>query len=73
MTEKRFKKGDFGEDCPRFIPFERDENYTLFDIVDTEKLDYVGFIEPYYDLNECRRDCNIMNVIDYLLKEIKND
>lgn len=68
MTEKRFKKGDF-EDCPRFVPFERDVNYTLFDIVDTEKLDYVGFIEPYDNIKDCRRDCNIMNVLDYLLKE----
>lgn len=70
MTEKRrFKKGDFEEDCPRFIPFERDESYNLFDIVDTEKLDYVGFIIPYYSLKDCERDCNIMNVLDYLLKE----
>ena len=71
MTEKRFKKGDFVEDCPRFIPFERDESYSLFDIVDTEKLDYVGFINPYDNIDECNRDCNIMNVIDYLLKELK--
>lgn len=71
MTEKRFKKGDFDEDCPRFVPFERDLNYTIFDIVDTEKLDYVGFIEPYNNINDCQRDCNIMNVIDYLFKEFK--
>ena len=71
MAEKRFKKGDFDECCPRFIPFERDENYTLFDIVDTERLDYVGFINPYSNLNECNRDCNIMNVLDYLLKELQ--
>ena len=71
MTGKRFKKGDFMEDCPRFIPFERDESYSLFDIVDTEKLDYVGFINPYDSINECNRDCNIMNVVDYLLKELK--
>ena len=37
MTEKRFKK----EDCPRFIPFEK--SYSLFNIVDAEKLDYAGF------------------------------
>ena len=72
MSEnKRFKKGDFDEDCPRFIPWKRDESYTLFDIVDTKRLDFVGFIIPYYDLKECERDCNIMNVLDYLLKELK--
>lgn len=75
MTEKRFKKGDFDEDCPRFVPFERDltviKNYTIFDIVDTEKLDYVGFIAPYNNIKDCQRDCNIMNVIDYLFKEFK--
>ena len=70
MTEKRFTKEEF-EDCPRFMPIERDESYRLFDIVDTEKLDYVGFINPYADINECNRDCNIMNVIDYLLKELQ--
>lgn len=69
MTEKQFKKGDFDESCPRFIPFERDGSYSLFDIVDTEKLNYVGFIMPYHNIKDCERDCNIMNVLDYLLKE----
>ena len=82
MSEKRFKKGDFEEDCPRFIPYQRDTSHSLFvdteridyvsslfDIVDTEELDYVGFINSYSDINECNRDCNIMNVIDYLLKK----
>lgn len=73
MTEKRFKKGDFDEDCPRFIPFNRDDSYNLFDIVDTERLDYVGFIHPYWDIHECNRDCNIMNIVDYLLKEVDTD
>lgn len=71
MTEKRFKKGDFEEDCERFIPFVREGSYSLFDIVDTEKLDFVGFIAPYHNLKDCVRDCNIMNVIDYLIKELK--
>lgn len=86
MTEnKRFKKGDFEEGCPRFIPFERERKtkasdstgneitlcYNLFDIVDTEKLDYVDFIDPYMDIQDCNRDCNIMNVVDYLLKELR--
>ena len=70
MTEKRFTKEEF-EDCPRFIPIERDESYRLFDIIDTQRLDYVGFIEPYMDIDECKRDCNIMNVMDYLLKELR--
>lgn len=70
MTEKRFTKEEF-EDCPRFMPIERDENYRLFDIVDTERLDYVDFIMPYSNVKECERDCNIMNVVDYLLKELK--
>lgn len=70
MTEKQFTKEEF-EDCPRFMPIERDGSYRLFDIVDTERLDYVGFINPYNDIKECNRDCNIMNVIDYLLKELK--
>ena len=71
MSEnKRFKKGDFEEDSPRFIPWERgDVNYNLFDIVDTKRLDYVSFIIPYSNSKECERDCNIMNMLDYLLKE----
>lgn len=71
MTEKRFAKEDFEDDCPRFVPFERDGSYNLFDIVDTERLEYVGFINPYSNIKECNRDCNIMNVVDYLLKELK--
>ena len=70
MSEKKFTKEEF-EDCPRFIPIERDESYNLFDIFDTDKLDYVGFINPYRNLNGCQRDCNILNVLDYLLKELK--
>ena len=79
MTKKRFTKEEF-EGCPRFIPFKRNErlyydefpmDISLFDIVDTEKLDYVDFIMPYQNVKECERDCNIMNVVDYLLKEIK--
>ena len=69
MTEKIFRKEDFEEGCPRFIPFERDESYNLFDIVDTERLDYVDFIMPYSDLKKCERDCNLFNIVDYLLKE----
>lgn len=72
MTERKFTKKEF-EDCPRFMPIERDESYRLFDIVDTERLDYVDFIMPYSDVKECERDCNLLNVIDYLLKELQSD
>ena len=76
MTEKRFTKEEF-EDCPRFIHVPREftviKNYSVFDIVDTEKLEIVDFIKPYFDVNECKRDCNIMNVIDYLIKELKSE
>ena len=69
----KFTKDKFDEDCPRFIPYERDESYSLFDIVDTEKMVYVSFINPYRDINECNRDCNILNVMDYLFKEKFDD
>ena len=73
----KFTKDTFDEDCPRFIPVKREftviKNYSVFDIVDTEKLEIVDFINPYFDVKECKRDCNIMNVIDYLTKEILND
>ena len=71
MKKKPFKKGYFDKDCPRFIAYKRDKPFPVFDIVDTEKLDYVGFIAPYHDVHDCERDCNIMNVVDYLLKELK--
>jgi len=64
----KFTADTFDEDCPRFVPYARNESYALFDIVDTEKMVYVDFINPYTDVNECNRDCNIMNVLDYLLK-----
>ena len=69
MSKNYFKREDFDDCCPRFIPFERDEGYGLYDIVDTVKLDYVGFIVPYDNIKDCERDCNIMNVLDYLLND----
>lgn len=69
MSRKHFKREDFDDCCPRFIPFKRDKDYSLYDIVDTVKLDYVGFIVPYYNIKDCERDCNIMNVLDYLLND----
>lgn len=70
---KKLKKEDFPQDMGRFVPFERDESYSLWDIVDTEKVEYVGFIMPYTDIKECEKACNILNVVDYLLKELKGD
>ena len=70
---KELKKEDFPEYMGRFVPFERHENYSLWDIVDTKKLEYVWFIMPYTNIKECENACNIMNVVDYLLKEIKSD
>lgn len=66
----KFTKDTFDEDSPRFVPYARDERYILFDIVDTEKMVYVDFINPYTDVEKCNRDCNILNVMDYLFKEI---
>ena len=70
MTEKEFTQEEF-EGCPSFVPEARGNSYNLFDIFDTERLDYVGFIIPYSDVEKCERDCNIMNVVDYLLKELR--
>lgn len=69
----KLKKEDLPQGMGRFVPFERDESYSLWDIVDTEKVEYVGFIMPYNDIKECEKACNIMNVVDYLLKELKGD
>lgn len=65
----KFTEDTFDEDCPRFVSYPRNESYSLYDIVDTEKMVYVGFINPYVDIYECERDCNIFNIIDYLFKE----
>lgn len=68
----KLKKEDVPQDCGRFVPMPRDESYNLWDIADSEKLEYVGFIHPYYDIKECERTCNILNVVDYLFKELKD-
>lgn len=73
MTEKRFTKEEF-EDCPRFIPMEYSS--TIFEngksiswyIFDTEKLDFLNDIIPYYDIKDCENACNILNGVDYILK-----
>lgn len=69
----KLKKEDMPQGMGRFAPFERDGSYSLWDIVDTEKVKYVGFIIPYNNLNECEKACNIINVVDYLLKEKNGD
>ena len=68
---EEFTKEDF-EGNPRFIPLkpeilEGNCNY----IFDTEKLEYCGFSHLYCDLEECERVCDILNGVDYLLKEEK--
>lgn len=65
----KLKKEDVPQDCGRFVPMGRDKSYNLWDIVDSEKLEYVEFIVPYNDFKECEKTCNILNVVDYLLKE----
>lgn len=67
----KLKKEDLPEDMGRFVPIERDDSYNLWDIADSEKVEYVGFIMPYNDIKECEKACNIMNVVDYLFKELK--
>lgn len=69
---KKFTKLTFEDDAPRFVPYPND-NYAVFDIVDTKKMVYLDFIEPYTDIYECERDCNILNVVAYLFKEIKGE
>lgn len=67
----KLKKEDLPEDMGRFVPIERDDSYNLWDIADSEKVEYVDFIMPYTDIKECEKACNIMNVVDYLFKELK--
>ena len=69
----KLKKEDLPQGMGRFVPIERDESYNLWDIADSEKVEYVGFIMPYTDIEECEKACNIMNVVDYLFKELKGD
>lgn len=68
MGKKRFKKEDFVEDTPRFIAMDYEDTRGFY-IFDTEKLDYVGFSNLYHDIHEIDKICDIINTIDYLLKE----
>ena len=72
MTEQEFRREDFEEDCPRFIPMDYDDinGYYIFD---TEKLDYLGFSNLYYTVDDCNKVCDIINTVDYLIKEWKNE
>lgn len=71
---KTYTKEDFGEDCPRFIPmkyeseiYENGESVSWY-IFDTEKLDFIGGIVPYYDYQEAEKVCNIFNGVSYIFK-----
>ena len=71
---KTYTKEDFDEDCPRFIPmkyeseiYENGESVSWY-IFDTEKLDFIGDIVPYYDYQEAEKVCNIFNGVSYILK-----
>lgn len=71
---KTYTKEDFGEDCPRFIPmkyeseiYENGESLSWY-IFDTEKLDFIGDIVPYYDYQEAEKVCNIFNGVSYIFK-----
>ena len=71
---KTYTKEDFGEDCPRFIPmkyeseiYENGESLSWY-IFDTEKLDFIGGIVPYYDYQEAEKVCNIFNGVSYIFK-----
>lgn len=65
---KKFTKEEFEGCLGRFIPYA-DDNYNFYDIVDTEKLEYLDFTMPYQDLDPCNHACNILNGLDYLLEE----
>ena len=71
---KTYTKEDFDEDCPRFIPmkyeseiYENGESLSWY-IFDTEKLDFMGSIVPYYDYQEAEKMCNIFNGISDIFK-----
>ena len=72
---KTYTKEDFDEDCPRFIPmkyeseiYENGESLSWY-IFDTEKLDFMGDIVPYYDYQEAEKVCNIFNGVSYIFQE----
>ena len=71
---KTYTKEDFDEDCPRFLPmkyeseiYENGESVSWY-IFDTEKLDFMGGIVPYYDYQEAEKVCNIFNGVSDIFK-----
>lgn len=71
---KTYTKEDFDEDCPRFTPmkyeseiYENGESLSWY-IFDTEKLDFIGGIVPYYDYQEAEKVSNIFNGVSYIFK-----
>ena len=71
---KTYTKEDFDEDCPRFLPmkyeseiYENGESLSWY-IFDTEKLDFMGGIVPYYDYQEAEKVCNIFNGVSDIFK-----
>lgn len=69
IIKTEFEKEEF-EGSPRFIAYQYDsadnKHYYIFD---TEKLDYLPFSHLYYNTHECNMICDILNTVDYLLKE----
>ena len=64
---EQFTRENFDEDCPRFIPMNYEDSIPWY-VFDTVKLDFLDFIVPYYDIEDCENVCNIINTVDYLLK-----
>ena len=47
--------------------YENGESLSWY-IFDTEKLDFIGDIVPYYDYQEAEKVCNIFNGVSYIFK-----
>ena len=70
MTSEKFSKEDFEEGTPRFIPMKYGASMGFY-IFDTERLDFLGFSNMYTDIHYSNMICDIINTLDYLLKEKK--
>lgn len=72
MSKKtKYTSEYFDEDTPRFIAMQY-EGSKCFYIFDTVKLDFVGYSHCYHDYRECEKICDIINTVDYLLKEAQS-
>ena len=71
MSKKtKYTSEDFDEDAPRFMAMRYPGSKSkCFYIFDTVKLDFVGYSQCYHDYKECEKICDIINTVDYLLKE----